>query len=83
LICADLLSVANAEIHLRSELARARVFPAIDISSLSSTYEGEGAQEIADAVRENYLPKYGEARLRISLRASANKEKFLEKINGK
>lgn len=80
LICADLLSVANAQIRLSAELSRERIYPAIDIESITNTHEGEGKEKILKAVREKFLPKRGEESLRKLLDKTKDEADFVDKI---
>ncbi len=80
LICADLLSVANAELRLSSDLARERLYPAVDVSRFSSLCEGVGTETVLKGVREEFLPRHGEEALRKLLDKTINETVFVEKI---
>ncbi len=56
LICGELCSISNFELHLDGALAAKRIYPAID--PILSKVGGEATEE-EQILRSKYLPKYG------------------------
>lgn len=80
IICADLLSVANAQIRLSAELSRKRMYPPIDIENITNTHEGEGTEKTLKVVREKFLAGRGEEALRKLLDKAKDEAEFVGKI---
>ena len=80
LIQAELSTIANLEIALSDELAKKRVYPAIDFINTQGKNNGalfSGEEDILDLyIRNEYLPKYGIEKLHSLLYTASTFEEF-------
>ncbi len=85
LLVSELLPLANLEIAFNDEMARRKEFPTIDYVNSKILFGEELCSEkdnfdLEQTLRREYLPKYGEERLRKSLLGSNSKEEFINQI---
>lgn len=76
-ICGELSSISNFELHLSSALATKRIYPAID--PLRSIAGGDFETKEEHFLRTKYLPKYGAEVFLETLSSAFSKDEFDEK----
>lgn len=83
LLHAELSAVANLEVALSEELARQRIYPAIDFANTQKRngLSLEGDDVLLDLyIRNEYIPKYGAQRLFSLMKKSASYDEFMDKL---
>lgn len=85
LIAADLLALAQHELHLDENLALRRVYPAIDLfksrTVTDAWMDDSKNEDLRWVICDKYLPRFGEAGLRRMLSESDSFETFSQKIH--
>ncbi len=83
LLHAELSAVSNLEVALSEELARQRIYPAIDFANTQKRngLSLEGDDVLLDLyIRNEYIPKYGAQRLFSLMKQSASYDEFMDKL---
>lgn len=84
IIGSNLSSIANVKIYLKNELARKRIFPAIDYARTVVEDGNECVLEeermLYEYIREEFLPKHGEEELLNRMSKSTSLKEFIHEL---
>ena len=83
LIYSELSSICNLEVRLNDEMARRRVFPALDLSYVQARQEdffSQAEKEFDKLIRKEYLAKHSSEDLLDVLEESESREYFRARI---